>query len=632
MAGDLNAFKDGIEVPIKGDNSDLKAAVKESQDEVNSLSTSIQANSNTIKSAGIAATAAGGAIVGAFSLATMASVDFETQMSEVYTLLPELSADAQAEMSQAVRDFSSEVGVTTDKVIPAVYEALSSGVPEDNVFDFVKVANMAAIGGVTDLETTVDGLTSVLNAYGTDVISAAEASDLMFTTVKLGKATFAELSASLFQVNPIASSLGVEFRDVAAALSTMTAQGTPTSVATTQLRQALVELSKSGSKASDAFKEIAGVGFKEFIAQGNNLQDALNVMEIAAESNGVAINDMFGSVQAGSAVLSLTGTSAEQFTSDLAEMSSATGATEAAFETMDASTGRSIEKLMAMFEEIKLEIGDVFLPILRDDILPALKGLLDMFDGIPDSAKPLILAIGALGAALVIVGPLLVALPGLITAVGVAFTLLSANPIVLVIGGLILLLVWLQSEFDILGIAIDAITVVFNFASDVIGGFIEWITTAIDWTGLLTGAFDLLAAGVQFVAGAIVDYFTNMWNTIKSVINFVIDGVNTMIRALNSIHFDIPDWIPGIGGASFGFNLSTIPRLAEGGIVTEPTIAMIGEAGPEAVVPLSDRSIGSSGGINIIVENMNVRDDQDIKLIANELYTIIDRKNRARGI
>ena len=95
------------------------------------------------------------------------------------------------------------------------------------------------------------------------------------------------------------------------------------------------------------------------------------------------------------------------------------------------------------------------------------------------------------------------------------------------------------------------------------------------------------------------------------------------------LSFDVPDWIPGIGGASFGFNLNTIPRLAEGGIVTEPTIAMIGEAGPEAVVPLSG---GGVGGINITVENMNVREDKDIKLIADELYTLIDRKNRARGV
>lgn len=61
---------------------------------------------------------------------------------------------------------------------------------------------MAAVGGVTELETAVDGITSVVNAYGDDVLSAAEASDLMFTAVKLGKTDFTQLSASLFNVIP----------------------------------------------------------------------------------------------------------------------------------------------------------------------------------------------------------------------------------------------------------------------------------------------------------------------------------------------------------------------------------------------------------------------------------------------
>ena len=811
MVVDLSAFSEGIVIPITGDISGLKTSIDGAEAELGGLSNSVKKNSASIKKAGIVATAAGGAIVGAFALSTKASMDFETSMSEVYTLLPGMSADAMAEMSQDVRDFSSEVGVTTDKVVPALYQAISAGVPKDNVFDFLTVANMAAIGGVTDLETAVDGITSVINAYGTDVISAAEASDLMFTAVKLGKTTFEELSASLFQVIPMASSLGVEFGDVTAALSTMTAQGTPTSVATTQLRQALVELSKDGGKASDAFKEIAGVGFKEFIAQGNNLQDALNVMATAAESNGVAINDMFGSVEAGSAVLSLTGAGAEKFTSDLAEMSSATGATEAAFETVDDTAGRSIEKLQAMFEEIKLEIGDVFLPILKDDILPAIKTLLGMFNGIPDGMKPIILAVGALGAALVVIGPLLMALPGLIGAISVALTIMSANPVVLIIAGIVLaiigliaLLKWLNDEFHWVDAVMAVVGAAFEWLQGIIQGVVDWFSSATEgvdvlgtalkvlmgpigwvmiamemfgiswedvWQGILDFAgfiWESLTAGITAIIGMWVDKFnyfkdilfaiwtaisgifidawtnltagvttminfivsiitsfrtvvlgiwtaiwtaissvfvnawTNLkigvttaigfitgiftsfrdtilgiwntiWNGIKFVINSITGGINVMIRGLNNLRIDIPEWVPFMGGQTFGISIPEIPQLAKGGIVTEPTIALIGEAGPEAVIPLESLSVqtmginlagipklatggivteptiamigeagpeavvpldGSSnlGGISINIENLSVRNDQDVKLIAQELATMIDRKNRGRGV
>lgn len=61
--------------------------------------------------------------------------------------------------------------------------------------------------------------------------------------------------------------------------------------------------------------------------------------------------------------------------------------------------------------------------------------------------------------------------------------------------------------------------------------------------------------------------------------------------------FKIPGWVPGIGGK--GFDVPNIPMLAEGGIVTGPTLAMIGEAGPEAVIPL-DRA-GGIGGTNVTI-------------------------------
>lgn len=73
---------------------------------------------------------------------------------------------------------------------------------------------------------------------------------------------------------------------------------------------------------------------------------------------------------------------------------------------------------------------------------------------------------------------------------------------------------------------------------------------------------------------------------IKTPINAIINLINKAIDGLNSIHVDIPDWVPGLGGKSFGINLPHIPELAEGGIITAPTIALIGEAGDEAVVPL----------------------------------------------
>ncbi|KKK98079.1 hypothetical protein LCGC14_2646370, partial [marine sediment metagenome] len=193
----------------------------------------------------VAAAGAGVAAVAVGALAVKSVMSFATVdkgMREVFTLMPGISADAMSKMTDDVIGLSTKMGVATDQVIPALYQAISAGVPPDNVFTFMETATKASIGGVTDLETAVDGITSVVNAFGKENIPAAEASDIMFTAVKLGKTDLGQLSKSLFQVNPIAAALGVKFGDVAASLAVLTAQGVPTSVAAVQVKGALAEL------------------------------------------------------------------------------------------------------------------------------------------------------------------------------------------------------------------------------------------------------------------------------------------------------------------------------------------------------------------------------------------------------
>ena len=225
-----------------------------------------------------AAAAAGAAIVGVGVAGVKEFIGFQNSMNEVFTLLPGLSKEAMGDMSGDVKKFAKEFGVLPKDTVPALYQAISAGVPKENVFQFLETAQKAAKGGVTDLETAVDGISSVINAYGTETIGAAKASDMMFTAVKLGKTTYDELAKSLFNVVPTAAGLGVKFGDVTAALAAMTAKGTPTSVATTQLRQLLIELSKAGTKTSDAFQQLSGKDFQTFIADGGNLQGALQII------------------------------------------------------------------------------------------------------------------------------------------------------------------------------------------------------------------------------------------------------------------------------------------------------------------------------------------------------------------
>lgn len=112
-----------------------------------------------------------------------------------------------------------------------------------------------------------------------------------------------------------------------------------------------------------------------------------------------------------------------------------------------------------------------------------------------------------------------------------------------------------------------------------------------------------------------------------------------MIRGINNISFTAPDWVPGIGGKGWSPSIPTIPYLAEGGIVTAPTLAMVGEGrDDEAVVPLNRRTLGdlasgiaeylSGGGTTINMYGLTVREDADIDRIAEAIERKRQREAR----
>ena len=237
-------------VKITGDTAELVKDFNKTEKKTGDFASGV---SKKMKLAGAAgATALAGIGIAGVKMA----VDVEKGLREVQTLLPGLSEQGFNKLRADVFDLSKEVGIATNEIIPALYQAISAGVPQDNVMEFMRVASDAAIGGVTELQTAVDGITSAVNVYGRETLNAQEASDLMFNAVKLGKTTFEELSSSLSNVLPVAKSAGVDFETVTAALASMTAAGVPTAQATTQLRAAISALSAPTKEQQTLLSEL----------------------------------------------------------------------------------------------------------------------------------------------------------------------------------------------------------------------------------------------------------------------------------------------------------------------------------------------------------------------------------------
>ena len=136
---------------------------------------------------------------------------------------------------------------------------------------------------------------------------------------------------------------------------------------------------------------------------------------------------------------------------------------------------------------------------------------------------------------------------------------------------------------------------VIGYVIDVLGGLIDFVA------GVFTGDWGRAWDGIVGIFNGIVDGIKGTINSVIGFINGLISGVcsgiNTIIKAMNKLKWDVPDWVPVLGGKSFGFNLKEItppqiPMLANGGVITQPTLAMMGEypganSNPEIVAPQS---------------------------------------------
>lgn len=136
---------------------------------------------------------------------------------------------------------------------------------------------------------------------------------------------------------------------------------------------------------------------------------------------------------------------------------------------------------------------------------------------------------------------------------------------------------------------------------DALGGLMDFITGVFSgnwkkaWEGIKTffkGIWDAMVNLIKAPINLIIGF-------INTLLSGIVAGINLAIKGLNKLSFTIPDWVPGIGGQTWGFNIKElkapqIPYLAEGGIINQPTLAMVGEAGKEAVVPLENTAFADS--------------------------------------
>lgn len=297
---------------------------------------------------------------------TKMAVDVEKGLREVNTLFGVTGKEAErsfVSLQDNVSALSNEIGVAQTTLISGLYQAVSAGVPRKNAFQFLRVSAQAAIAGVTDTETAIDGLTTIINAFGLKTDSVQMVADSMFQTVKGGKTTFEELSAAIFQAAPLAAAAGVSFQEVNAAIATLTAAGVPTSVATTQIRSAIVALEKPNKQLAAAIEE-AGFASKNAAIEQLGLGGTLALVAKHSERTGVPLQQYLGRVEAVAATNVLAGTGAAKFAAELEAQEDSAGAATTAFLEMEKSASRKLTKGIEQLKNVLIDVGRQVIPLV----------------------------------------------------------------------------------------------------------------------------------------------------------------------------------------------------------------------------------------------------------------------------
>jgi phage-related protein len=288
-----------------------------------------------------------------------------------------------------------------------------------------------------------------------------------------------------------------------------------------------------------------------------------------------------------------------------------------------------IGEVVRIFFELIESLLPVFIELL-DMILPAVSELA------PIIADALVLAFDALVPVLMelieafmpIVEALLPVLSKLIVALAPVIVKLIEAFMPLIDLILPLLVNLIEFLTPLLIVVADILAVLLTQA---VGYVVTAFQNFIKFLGPFTKAFEDTFGGVKEFFYGIVNGLIGLW---EAFANSVINGVNFVIRALNRVQVRAPQWLTNLTGiSSFGINIQELPNislprvaLADGGIVPGPMNALIGEAGPEAVIPLDKLPMGSTYNITV-----NAGIGTNPTQVGQEIVSLIKRYERSSG-
>lgn len=354
---------------LKHQLKETSGSTEEATEEMEDMEEQAEDTGKKIKTALISALVLASAAAAKFATESIKEfAQFDQKIKETFTLIPDASEDFKDRMSEDIQHVGQQFGILTDDAVPALYQALSAGLDKSEAVAAVGVAAKAAVGGVAELEGTMKTGMAVFNAYGGEGYELTQIYDILFTLIKNGVITMDEINSSLSRVTAVAAESRTPFEDIAAALVVMTRQGDSAAEATELLSFLLIQLGVEGSAAAKTFFDAVGMGYRQWIAEGNTLIEGLQILDQYAIDAGKSLAGMIGGdtkffrdMQAGRAIVEVTGLQMENMVEQAENMANAAGSMDEAFATASDNVQFKMDRASASVEGLKIHLGELIL-------------------------------------------------------------------------------------------------------------------------------------------------------------------------------------------------------------------------------------------------------------------------------
>lgn len=467
-----------------------------------------------------------------------------------------------------------------------------------------KIARVAFIADVQNYVNGVDKAQKKTQGFQDGIGKMAMPAALAFGAVTAAaidftKAAADDQKAADILANSLKNTTGATDAQTDAVEKWITQTSMATAVADDELRPALGKLATATGDITKA-QDLMAIALNVSAQTGKPLEAVTTALSKAQAGSLTALNKLIPGMVDGSDK-SLT------FADAMAKLDAKTkGAAETA------ANADPYTKMTIAMNETKEAIGAGLLPIIQK-FTPYLQQAAAWAQENADKISALMITVGGLAASILAINGALKVYEGVMGAVKIATTVwtgvqwllnaaLNANPIGLVVIAITALIAAFVLAYTKVGWFRDGVNAAFGVIKTVVTSVASWISDKVP------AAFQAVVDFIKGLPETLVEIGKTVFNALTApyrlAFHFIAVAWNSTVGKLR---FEIPSWVPMIGGK--GFSMPTlpesIPALADGGIVTGPTLALVGEAGPEAVVPL-DRMNGVTINVNGALDPVGV--------------------------